>query len=149
MRVSRKTISAALFEAVKAGYSWNFADRRARVPDDVPAFQQPAVFLIKPQERGEQPNGWGANRWTLQYYILIAFRAAGTPEDTPAEDQLDDILDAIDKVITPVDGMPNTLNGLVTNVWISGPIEIDSPTLFEQCAIWVPVSVLVGGPAPR
>ena len=124
------------------------ADQRARVPDDIPANQQPAMFLIKPKEVWNQTSGdFTMTTYRLQYFLLVSTRAAGTPEDSgsTAENILDNILDAIDTALqSPRKGEPQTLGGLVTNCWVEGQVDIDTPVLFEQCAIWLPITVVVG-----
>lgn len=146
MQVTRKAVTAALYSILKGAYAWQTADPRLMLPDDLAANQQPALFLVKTKERVDQSN-FAMPKYLLSYYALILVRAAGVPEDltNTAETRLDDILDAVDTALqAPRRGEPQTLGGLVTNCWIDGEITIDTPVLFEQCSIWLPISVQVG-----
>jgi hypothetical protein len=148
MQTPRKEISAALFNLVKNAYPWKTCLPRMKLGDDLPANMQPAAFLVKPREviGQDQSMGFGTPTYKLTYYILVLIRASATPEDTgtTAEDIMDDILDALDRMFLPYLGAPNTLGGIVTNCYLSGDVQIDTPVLFEQCAIWVPIAVEVG-----
>jgi len=144
MRVPRKQVSHALFTLLKNSYAWNTADPRLQVPDDVTAMAQPAMFLVKPQEHLSQQETFMLPVYKLSYHILISLRADGSPEDISAEDQMDDILDAVESALMPHPGEYQTLGGLVTHCWIDGTISIDTPVLFQQCAIWIPITVVVG-----
>ena len=148
MRVSRRSVTAALWTLLEGAYSWKFADQRAQVPDDVMNFAQPALFLTKIKESVTQGDrNFAMTSYVLHYAVMIFVRASGAvddPTDT-TEMIIDDIIDAIDGALSsPRVGEPQTLGGLVSNVWIEGEVMIDPPALFEQAAIFIPISVKVG-----
>ena len=108
---------------------------------------QPAFFLMKPRELISDAETFSLNRYTLKYYALVLLRASAMPEDagSTAENVMDNILDALDAAMQgPRPGEPQTLGGLVIKCSIDGEITIDTPVLFEQCAIWIPITVVVG-----
>jgi hypothetical protein len=148
MRISRKTVTAALWSVLEAAYPWAFADQRAMVPDDVMSFAQPAMFLTKIKEGVTQSNGnMAMTSHTLHYAVIIFVRASGTVDLPTATTEMliDDILDAIDNALAaPRIGEAQTLGGLVSNAWLEGEVLIDPPALFEQAAIFLPISVKVG-----
>jgi hypothetical protein len=149
--VKRSQISSALFALIKTSWNWGTADPRLRVPDDLTGFELPAMFLAKVNEDTTQAT-FGLTKNHFRYVLLVVLRADSTPEDTPIESMMDDMLDAIEGVMHsgtasvprgPI--LPQTLGGLVENCWIDGRTEIDSPILFETCALWIPISVLPRG----
>jgi hypothetical protein len=146
MQASRSAVSAALFNLLKGCYAWVTADPRLKLSDDLAANAQPALFLVKSAENITQSGDFSMPVYTLKYHALVFIRASATPEDSgsTAEDIMDNILTAIDNAMQPILGEANTLGGLVTNAWIDGDVQIDTPVLFESCAIWVPISVKVG-----
>ena len=150
MRVPRKQISTALFNLLAGCYPWKTADPRLQLPEEFPAGQQPALFLVKPQEHLDQEASANFTmvKYTLSYFALILVYSSSVgigPGDFSAEDLMSDILDAVDNaIIGPRLGESQTLGGLVTNCYIEGEIFIDTPVFFEHCAIWVPIKVVVG-----
>jgi len=125
-------------------YPWVTADKRLRLPDDLTANMQPAMFLIKPTEHISQAQTFAMPSYRLQYYVFLAVRASAIPEDTSTESVLDGMLDSIEAAMMPLLGEKQTLGGLVTHAYIDGTVSIDTPVLFEQCAIWLPITVIVG-----
>jgi hypothetical protein len=144
MRVPRKQVSAALYTLLQGAYAWGLANPRLKLPQQVPANQQPALFLVKPKENISQNPARFLPTYNLQYYALVIVRSDALPSDVLAESLMDDILDSIEGALMPNPGEPQTLGGLVNNCWIEGDITIDTPVLFPQCAIWVPITVKVG-----
>lgn len=150
MQVKRYQVTAALYSLLSGAYSWNNlgttqANGRMQLGDDVPASEQPALYLVKAQEQWDYKTSYGAIKYTLQYHALILVRAGGSPEDTTAETVMDNILDAVDSAMSPQPGYQfQTLNGLVYNCYINGPVEIDPPILHDQAAIWIPILVVTG-----
>jgi hypothetical protein len=150
MIVPRKQVTAALFKLLADCYPWVTADPRLQLPEDLPGGQQPALFLVKPQEHLDaEPPSFMMPKYTLTYFALILVYSPSVgigAGEFSAEDLMADILDAVDDaLIGPRFGEPNTLGGLVTNCFISGDIFIDTPVFFEHCAIWVPIKCIVGG----
>jgi hypothetical protein len=151
IKIKRSDISKALFALIQGAWKWGTANPRLRVPDDLTGFELPAMFLAKVNEDTTEAT-FGLTKNHFRYVLLVVLRADSTPEDTPIEGTLDDILDAIEGVLhsgtaqTPRGPiLPQTLDGLVENCWIDGRTEIDSPILFETCALWIPISVLPRG----
>jgi hypothetical protein len=148
MRTSRRSVTAALWTLLDAAYPWAFADQRAQVPDDVMNFAQPAMFLTKVKESVVQSDrNFALTSYVLHYAVIIFVKASGAvdaPTDT-TEMLIDDIIDAIDAALSsPRIGEPQTLGSIVSNAWIEGEVLIDPPVLFEQAAIFIPISVKVG-----
>jgi hypothetical protein len=150
MQVSRSQVTTALYNLLSGCYAWNNlnsvqANGRLQLGDDVPAYEQPALYLVKGKETWDYRKSYGAIQYTLEYNALILVRAGGSPEDTTAETVMDNILDAIDRVMSPQPGYQfQTLGGLVYNCYVNGPVEIDPPILHDQAAIWVPILVVTG-----
>ena len=148
MNVPRNDVTTALFNLLNGCYPWVTSNIRLRLPQSVPSGQQPSMFLAKIREEFNQTKTNYLTSYTLHYMAFILVKSDSLPGTLPsAESEMDQILDAIDSILfkTPQGpGMPQTLGGLVTNCWIEGEVLIDSPVLFSQCAIWIPINVLTG-----
>lgn len=151
MKIPRSEVTTALYSLLAGCYAWKNlgttqANGRLQLGDDVPAGQQPGLFLVKGREDWDYKTSYGAIKYTLQYNILVLVRAGGSPEDTTAETVMDDILDAIDTALSPTPGFQFQNLGLsgIYNCYINGAVEIDSPILHDQCALWIPVLVITG-----
>ena len=123
------------------------ADPRLQLPEELAAGQQPALFLVKPQEHIDQFS-MAMPIYKLTYYALILVYSPSVgigPGEFSAEQLMDDILDAVDGALqAPRLGEKQTLGGLVENCYIDGDVSIDTPVFFEHCAIWVPIKVITG-----
>jgi hypothetical protein len=150
MRVPRKKVTSALFELLAGCYPWVTADPRLQLPEELPGGQQPALFLVKPQEHIEQEpaSNFTMRKYTLTYFALVLVYSASIGGngngDFSAEEQMADIMDAMDNALAPNPGEPQTLGGLVTNCWMDGEVFIDTPVFFQHCAIWIPIKCVVG-----
>ena len=146
MPVNRQAISLALFNLLASAYPFATADPRLHLPDDVAALAQPSLFLVKPRENITQSDTFGAPKHILKYYAFIIVRNDGVPADpgNTAEAQTDNILTAIENVMSPRPGELQSLGGLVYHCWIDGDVEIDTPVFFEQAAMWIPLTAITG-----
>lgn len=139
--MTREPIYAGLFGLMAALPGVVTASRSLRHWADVPAEQQPALFMAQqseqPQTRTGQPPAW-----TLSVDIYVYCRAvAGLP---PAA-VLNPILDAIEGafVLHPITGK-HTLPGIDGVEWarIDGAIETDEGTLGDQTVAIIPIRIL-------
>jgi len=139
----RETIYAALFDRVAAIPGLVSAGRRLKHWSDLPAAQQPALFLAQRGERPTQRRGLPA-AWNLTAALYLYVHAGGDPQAVPAT-ELNRLLDAIEAALAPdpVQGA-QTLGGLVSHCWIDGGgIETDEGVLGEQAVAIIPINILV------
>lgn len=137
--------------ALTAGFASNDpqAARLLRHWADVPASQQPALFLTERGEVAEKRIGQ-LTKWTLDVLVYIYCQA---PDDrTPVAPTLNVLLGAIRGAMGPDRSGPgraqyrNTLGGLVFDTWIEGKIETDEGFLGQQGVAKIPIKILQNGP---
>jgi hypothetical protein len=147
MNVARKQVSHAIFALLQSVYQFRKTELDLRGLGHVDAEEQPYLGLVRPRTSATQQKAFGLTIWELQYVGVVYMRKDAT-QLAPGvywQDFLDDIEDTIDKAFQPATvGTPNTLNGLVTNCWIEGDIEIDPGILDQQIAMFIPIKVLTG-----
>lgn len=110
--------------------------------DDVSPSQQPAIYLAQDTQQATQAKGMpmiyvlGAKLW------LYAHRDTN---DIVPSTQINNILDAIDAILTPnpTPEYKQTLGGVVEHCWINGAIITDEGTLGNQSIAIVPISMQV------
>lgn len=136
----REAKIAALFAKLQAIPGVVTKSRRLKHWSDVPAEQQPALYLAQgnqtPQTRTGEPS-----RWLLDFEIYVYVRTAG--EQVPGT-VLNPILDAIEACfpLNPVTGQHDP--GIPGVYWarIEGAIETDEGTLGDQAVAIVPIRML-------
>jgi hypothetical protein len=147
MRVPRRQISQALFAQLRTAYNWARSERGTEIWSNVAPVDQPFLGLLCPREAASEPQAWGLTRWERFYFAMIYMRRDQAPleEGEYFSDLIDDLLDAIDKVLAgDLPGEANTLGGLVTQCTIEGDIMVDAGILDNQAVILVPIHVIVG-----
>lgn len=140
--MTREPIYAALFAKLQAAASFKTASRRLRHWSDVPAGQQPALFMAQRAESvvAQQPVPGLPKKVTLEVDVYVYVRAAANAAPGPL---INPLLDAIDAALRgdPITGK-QTLGGLCEHAWIEGTIETDEGTLGEQAVAIVPIRIL-------
>lgn len=138
--MNREAIYSALFSQVVSSSVWRTASRRLLHWNDVPAKQQPALFMAQrgesvQTERGKPPI------WRLNVDLYVYCRTDGGLAPGPI---LNPLVDAIEAALAP-NQIENaqTLGGLVTWCRIEGAIETDEGTLGDQTVAIIPISILV------
>jgi hypothetical protein len=145
MNQPRKTISIALFDLLKAAYPFTSSARTGEIPSNVPPTDQPALFLVKPEEVESEPQAYGATKYDLHYGALVYLQKDAVLGSVDHLDLLDDIMDALDNALqAPFPGSPQTLGGLVAQCSIDGPIKIVSGIVGQMCVLIVPITVVTG-----
>lgn len=150
MTTSREAVMTALFDLLRtaSGVQWKTASRRLRHWSDVPPQDRPALFL---SENGGERIAHQSETFTsreMQVAIIVYTWAQKDNEGLVPAAQLNDILDAIEAALLPA-GRDlalfgrQTLNGLVSHVYISGEVEKDPGDMDEDGILIVPLSVLV------
>jgi hypothetical protein len=159
----REQVFNALYELLQtADYPFEVVNADGRVMQQWETFgsvNQPALYLQQGMQKAEQntPGGsLGLNRWTYNAKAWLFFRRATvTDTDSPPNTLIpatvyNEIVDAIDAVVTPVIGQKQTLaaqnNGvpLVTNVriteaaWDEGTLD----AIAGQCVVMVGLEIL-------
>jgi len=96
-------------------------DRRLQHWNNVPAGNQPAMFMVEHQQVVHQTKGLPPT-WNFHLSLFVYDNCGGSSKAIPGQ-RINNLLDAIDDAFAPVIGY-QTLGGLVSHCWISGPIEI-------------------------
>ncbi len=140
--IQREPIYAALFKRMSKIPGIVTASRLLQLWSDVPAAQQPALFMAQPGETPEQKFGV-PTKWTLSASFYLYVNTASNVGTLPAT-VLNNLLDAIEAALVPddPDGCRCTLGGLVSHCWISGKIETDEGALGSQAVAIIPVEML-------
>lgn len=140
--MNRESVYAALFARASGAGEFRTISRRLRHWGDVAPIDQPALFQAQRRETPEQQRGLPA-KWRLVADLYIYANSGADPGITPTT-ELNVLLDAVENAFAPdpVTGV-QTLGGLASHCWISGPIETDEGTLGEQAVAIVPIEILV------
>lgn len=140
--MNRETIFAALFERLSSTPGLVTKSRRLVHWADVPAVQQPALYLAKGAEVISQQTGQPSvvtMRATVWVYAMEK-----DPDAAPST-ILNGLLDGIQAAVAP-SGDPTknkqTLGGLVHHCWINGNIETDEGTLGDQTVAILNIDIL-------
>ena len=136
----REPIFAALAKRLASIPGIATFDRRHKHWKDVPASAQPALFMLAAGQTVER-RGHGLSALTLRVQLYLYSR---NNDDTCQND----LLDAIDDALAPIDGDPDygaecTLGGLASSCRIEGEIETDEGLLGDQAVAIVPIVVVV------
>jgi hypothetical protein len=136
----REPIFDALAKRLQAVDGIATFERKLKHWDNVPASQQPALFMAAAGQTVER-QGRGLSALTIRVQLYLYNRNNdGTSQN--------DLLDAIDDALAPVDSEPDygvecTLGGLVSSCRIEGEIETDEGLLGDQAVAIVPIVVVV------
>jgi hypothetical protein len=142
--MNREMIYDAIFTRLQGVVGVQSVSRILRHWSDVPAEDQPAVFLAHGDEVVE-PAESGASRHFLLPRVYVYANARSS--DVPPSTTLNNLIGAIEDVFAPIRalrihtdlGMPDELEW----VRVEGVIETDEGTLGEQAVAIVPLRVLV------
>jgi hypothetical protein len=142
MNVQRETIYGALWDRIRSIPGIRTASRRLLHVSEVPAGQQPAIFLA---QTGQTP-AYQAGRtiiWTFGADIYLYVRDPKGKDPGPI---INPIMDALVAVFAPDNQMVNacTFGGLCHKVEL-GNIETDEGTMGEQAIAIIPVTMTVVG----
>jgi hypothetical protein len=140
-----ETIAVALFNLLQtSGFAFNTYDRKGALPEKVNQADQPYLGLVQLGQSVVQNQAHGLEKWQLHFRVLVYIRADAIPSAIPAT-QLNAALKAIVGVMRSGPyGEAQTLGGLVINAWIDGDVLEDTGILDQQCALLIPIAVLVG-----
>jgi hypothetical protein len=142
--VIRETYYGALFtllETLGDSAGIKTIDRRVRYLQEMEASELPALFMAvdsqTPVQRRGQPT---RHQFTARVFIY----AKTANRKTPADIQLNGLLDAVDDLIAPPVGEETqTLGNLVSHCWIDGPIEVFAAKDGEKSAAIVTIQMLI------
>jgi hypothetical protein len=134
MREAIHSALASLLEAVPGVKTFS---RKLRHWSDVPASEQPALFMAA-QNQAVIVDGLGI---PPKRNLPVRLYLYSQSHDPALQNEL---LDALEKALEPA---PNeialTLGGLVSHCRIEGEIELDEGLLGEQAVAIIPISILV------
>ena len=139
---TRETVFVALFNLLQSSTSFVTASRRLQHWTDVPAIQQPALFVAqKDEDRMAMTNQ--PFRLKLNADIYVYTNSGGQPGVTPST-QMNNILDAVDAALLQYGGRENqTLGGIVSYCRVSGKTQTDEGVLGDQAVAIIPIEILV------
>ena len=139
--IHREPIYSALF-ALLQGLDLKTVSRRLKHWADVSPVEQPAIFQIQKREIPIQKR-LIPTIWKLDLDLYLYVNSGDDPQASP-EIILNPILDEIEALFPPSDedGPAQTLGGLVSHCWISGPIETSEGVLGEQEVAIIPLEIL-------
>lgn len=135
-------IYAALFGRVSGIAGLKTRSRKLKHWADVPAKQQPALYMSQAGETPEQTRGLPA-KWRLKAELYLYVNPGEGRDVIPAQvmnPMLADIRAALapDNVVSKV----CTLGGLVSHCWISGEVEVYDGVLGDQAVALIPIEIL-------
>jgi hypothetical protein len=141
--INRETIYAALWALGTSAARFASANRRLRHWSDVPAAEQPALFMSEKGGHAAIKRLGAPIVWTLyaEFYIYVhssdPYLAPGTI--------LNPLIDALEAALAPTPttgiqdlGMPQ----MVQHAYIAGKIETDEGVLGDQAIAIVPVEIM-------
>lgn len=138
--MNREAIYSALFNLVKTSTGLITSSRRVKMWTEVPAAEQPALFMSQTGETAE-PRTNQPTRWIFRVELYL-YAMTTNAHDAPAS-VLNPILDAVVAKLSPIAGENQTLGGLVHYCRISGPIETDEGHLGDQAVAIIPIEMQV------
>jgi len=143
----RENVYAALFALLQQATGIPTCSRRLLHWSDVPPASQPALFLTMVGETFGPIHGLPPKR-TLKARIWLYTYSSPDLATAPST-QINELLDAIEAALTPVEpspdglGLVQTLGGLVYHCWIEGNIETDEGYLGPQGVCVIPISIMI------
>lgn len=142
MTTDFEPIYAALFAKLAAISGLKTSSRKIKHWSDVPAKQQPALFVIQGGEAPEQVRGLPP-KWRLKVEVYIYVNPGEGKSIIPSQ-----VMNAILKNVREALAFDNvaakacTLDGLVSHCWIAGEIEVYDGVLGEQAVAVIPIEML-------
>lgn len=143
--MTREPIYEALFALLANAAGFATASRRLRHWSDVPAIEQPALFMAQKSETAEQRRGL-PTKWTCDVDVYLYCHAPD--ELTAPTTVLNPLLDAVEAALATLSGADiatntQSLDGLAYHTWINGKIETDEGTLGGQSVAIIPIRITV------
>lgn len=135
-------IYAALFAKVDKMPGLLTSSRKMKHWADVPAKQQPALFMIQGGETPEQVRGLPA-KWRLKAELYLYVNPGEGKSVIPSQ-VMNPLIGAIRNALAVDNVVANacTLGGLVSHCWIAGEIEVYDGVLGDQAVAVVPIEIL-------
>jgi len=140
--MNREAIHLALFAKLSAIPGLVKSSRKLLHWADVPAIEQPALFLAQPNETADNPAHGAPTRWTISFDVYVYVNTSADPSGAPAT-VLNPILDAIEVALAPTS--PNglqSLGGVVEHCRIAGQIQTFQGTLGDQEVAIIPIEIV-------
>lgn len=140
--IPRETVFAALFYLLQTSTKFVTTSRRLKHWADVPAIQQPALFVAqRDEDRLVVTNQPYRIKLSADVYV---YTNSGEQQGILPSTQMNDILDAIDAALLQSIGYENqTLGGLVSYCRISGKTQTDEGALGDQSVAIIPIEILL------
>lgn len=144
--ITREQISVAFFDLIAGAADFAATSRRFVHWDQVNETQMPFLTMFKTGEvRARQSEGLPT--LTINAHVFVYLTAGMDPEDVP-DTPMNALLDAIDAAIKPsgadaLAGNKQTLGGLVTHCYPSGPVFVDTGDLDGKAVAAIPFQILV------
>ncbi|TDV04684.1 hypothetical protein [Paraburkholderia caballeronis] len=139
--MNREPIYQALFAKLSGIEGLVTKSRRLRHWDDVPDFEQPALFQVQKGELQVPRKGLPA-KVTLDCQLYLYVNSGNDLNATPAT-LINPLMDAIAHALRPDINGFQTLGGTVSHCWIEGEILSDEGYLGPQGVLIIPVKILV------
>ncbi len=137
-------IYAALFAKLASIPGIKTTSRKMAHWADVPAKQQPALYMIQSGETNENPARGLPPKWRLkaEFYLYVN---PGEGKSIIPSQVMNPLLGAIRDALAFDNVVANTctLGGLASHCWISGEIEVYDGVLGDQAVAVIPVDILV------
>ena len=150
MTATREQAMVALFNTLKSATmadnvtpAFKLASRRIKLWGDVPAQQQPALFLIETHETRMQQPPQGMPSKLLMKASAVVYTS--TPDTGIPSTAMNLALDSIERALKPDDLSRNvfTLGGIVYRCWVEGNIIKTPGDLDGQGMAIVPILMLL------
>jgi hypothetical protein len=150
---TRQQVFDTLFAYLKncpspAGVPWKTFSQALAQWDNVPAADQPAMFLRRGAQIAEQKHAFGVTKWVFKANVWVYFRTENWSTQYRYPDQLtDQFLDGFEQLFqiqtqpAPFTLSNNNLLGIVKNVWIDGMLFSDPGLVDNQAVIVIPLSI--------
>ena len=145
MNVSRESVFVALFGLLSQLKNSPFltVSRRWEPYQNFAPEQQPALFVMQDNQRGEQ-KAYGLQKWTLKASLWI-YCYQGAEDDFVASTTLNNLLDLVEAAIQPAPGFERQmLGGIVQNCFIDGEIDVVEGVLGQQSVARIPITIITG-----
>lgn len=140
--LDREAVFSALFERIRAVPGIKTSGRRLRHMADVPASEQPALFLAQTYQRASYAEG-RTIVWNLGANLYLYVR---DPRNKTPGVIMNPIMDALMAKFAPDNPMANacTLGGLVWHVQVNS-VSTDEGTMDEQAFALIELDIRVPG----
>ena len=149
--LTREGIATALFSLLQTIPGVVTFSRTWKNFDQVPAGDQPALFLSKGDERVQQQQSGLLPIWRYEYLVTLYCYQQSSNNSIPPAAQINNLLDAIEAVLRPITppgppGMSGVqvlgdTTGRIRHAWIGDTVISDEGVLGPQSFILFPIEV--------